>query len=50
MKDLEEKVINGLSLSGKIMAQGWYRGSIQDALGGYFQFYKEDNSLKIEQN
>ena len=24
------KVINGLSLSGKIMAQGWYRGSIQD--------------------
>ena len=40
------KVINGLSLSGKIMAQGWYRGSIQDA-GGYFQFYKEDNSLKI---
>lgn len=42
------KVINGLSLSGKIMAQGWYRGSIRDA-GGYFQFYKETwtKSLKI---
>ena len=39
-------IINGLSLSGKIMAQGWYRGSIRDG-GGYFQFYKEDSSLNI---
>ncbi|AZV59011.1 DUF4132 domain-containing protein [Clostridium sp. AWRP] len=40
------KIVNGLSLVGKIMNYGWYRGSIQDA-GGYYEFYKEDNNLGI---
>ena len=40
------KIINGLSLSGKIMGAGWYRGSVQDA-GGYYDFYKEDKALGL---
>lgn len=40
------KVINGLSLTGKIMSFGWYRGSVQDA-GGYYEFYKEDRTLGV---
>lgn len=34
-------IINNLSLSGKLMGEGWYRGSVLDA-GGYYTFYKED--------
>ncbi|MDS0527666.1 DUF4132 domain-containing protein [Clostridium sp. SHJSY1] len=38
--------INGLSMVGKLMKAGWYRGSVQDA-GGYYQFYKEDSKIGI---
>ena len=41
------KVLNSLSLSGKLLGFGWYRGSIQDA-GCYFTFYKEDGELGVE--
>jgi len=41
------KVLNGLSLSGKLQAQGWYRGSVQDA-GGYYSFYREDGESGVE--
>ena len=40
------KIINGLSLSGKLLDAGWYRGSVQDA-GGYYELYKEDKELGI---
>lgn len=40
------KIINGLSLSGKLLNAGWYRGSIQDA-GGYYELYKEDKELGV---
>lgn len=40
------KIVNGLSLAGKIMSYGWYRGSVQDA-GGYYEFYTEDKKLGI---
>ncbi|URZ16531.1 DUF4132 domain-containing protein [Clostridium felsineum] len=39
-------IINGLSLSGKIMNYGWSRGSILDA-GVYYEFYAEDDKLNI---
>ena len=38
------KKLNGLSLSGKLLGLGWYRGSVQDA-GGYYTFYREDPGL-----
>lgn len=41
------KLLNGLSLSGKLQTQGWYRGSVQDA-GGYYSFYREDGELGVE--
>ncbi len=41
------KLLNGLSLSGKLQNQGWYRGSVQDA-GGYYTFYREDGSMGVE--
>ncbi len=41
------KILNGLSLSGKLQGQGWYRGSVQDA-GGYYSFYREDGDLGVE--
>lgn len=40
------KIVNALSLSGKIMSYGWYRGSVQDG-GGYYEFYTEDKKLGI---
>ncbi|AKA68161.1 DUF4132 domain-containing protein [Clostridium scatologenes] len=40
------KIVNGLSLAGKLMNYGWYRGSVQDA-GGYYELYKEDKNLSI---
>ncbi len=41
------KLLNGLSLSGKLQGQGWYRGSVQDA-GGYYSFYREDGEMGVE--
>ena len=38
------KMLNGLSLSGKLLGLGWYRGSVQDG-GGYYTFYREDPAL-----
>ena len=35
------KILNGLSLSGKMTGQGWSKGSPQDA-GVYFSFYRKD--------
>lgn len=40
-------VLNGLSLSGKLLGMGWYRGSIEDA-GCYFGFYHELETLAAE--
>ena len=40
-------LINGLSLSGKLQAMGWYRGSVQDA-GVYTTFYREDGEIGVE--
>ena len=39
-------ILNGLSLSGKLQAMGWYRGSVQDA-GGFYTFYREDTELGL---
>lgn len=41
------KVLNGLSLSGKLQGMGWYRGSVQDA-GVYTTFYREDGQIGVE--
>lgn len=41
------KLLNGLSLSGKLQGQGWYRGSVQDA-GVYMTFYREDAEIGVE--
>lgn len=41
------KLLNGLSLSGKLQNQGWYRGSVQDG-GGYYTFYREDGDIGVE--
>ncbi len=41
------KLLNGLSLSGKLQGMGWYRGSVQDA-GVYYTFYREDGPLGAE--
>ena len=41
------KLLNGLSLSGKLQNLGWYRGSVQDA-GGYYTFYREDGQVGAE--
>ena len=40
------KKLNGLSLSGKLQSQGWYRGSVQDG-GGFYTFYREDSTLGL---
>lgn len=41
------KLLNGLSLSGKLQGMGWYRGSVQDA-GCYYTFYREDGEIGVE--
>lgn len=41
------KLLNGLSLSGKLQGMGWYRGSVQDG-GVYTTFYREDGELGAE--
>lgn len=43
------RLMNAMSLSGKLQAMGWYRGSIQDA-GGYYTFYREDAHMAVELN
>lgn len=40
------KMLNGLSLSGKLQGLGWYRGSVQDA-GVFYTFYREDAALNM---
>lgn len=40
------KMLNGLSLSGKLQGLGWYRGSVQDA-GVFYTFYREDTTLAM---
>ena len=40
------KMLNGLSLSGKLQGLGWYRGSVQDA-GIFYTFYREDTALNM---
>lgn len=46
LDDFGGKMLNVLSLSGKLLQQGWYRGSIVDG-GGYYCFYREDRELGI---
>jgi hypothetical protein len=43
------RVLNGLSLTGKLMGQGWYRGSILDG-GGFYDFYREDGPIGAQLN
>lgn len=38
------KILNGLSLSGKLTGQGWYRGSVVDG-GAFYTFWREDPAL-----
>ncbi len=40
------KMLNGLSLSGKLQGLGWYRGSVEDA-GIFYTFYREDAALNM---
>lgn len=35
------KLINGLSLAGRLLGMGWYKGSVQDA-GCYYTYYRDD--------
>lgn len=46
LEDFGGKMLNCLSLSGKLLQQGWYRGSIVDG-GFYYTYYREDTSLGI---
>lgn len=46
LEDFGGKLLNGLSLSGKLLQQGWYRGSVQDG-GVFYTFYREDKGLGI---
>ena len=39
-------IVNDLSLGGKLMSMGWYRGSVQDA-GGFYSYYREDKELAL---
>lgn len=41
------RMLLDLSLSGKLLGLGWYRGSVQDA-GGFYDFYREDGELGVE--
>ena len=46
LEDFGGKMLNGLSLSGKLLQQGWYRGSVQDG-GVFYTFYREDREQGI---
>lgn len=37
------RILNSLSLTGKLQSMGWYRGSVLDG-GGFYSFYREDPS------
>ncbi|MDE5891559.1 MAG: DUF4132 domain-containing protein, partial [Acetatifactor sp.] len=39
-------ILNDLSLGGKLITLGWYRGSVQDG-GGFDTYYREDVSLGL---
>ncbi len=50
LKKLEKfggRVLNGLSLSGRLLALGWYRGSVLDG-GVFYTYYREDGPLAVE--
>lgn len=40
------RILNSLSLMGKLQGMGWYRGSVVDG-GGFYTFYREDPSVGI---
>lgn len=40
------RILNDLSLGGKLLGAGWYRGSVQDG-GGFYTYYREDPELAI---
>ena len=46
LEDFGGKMLNALSLSGKLLQQGWYRGSVQDG-GAFYCFFREDKELGI---
>ena len=46
LEDFGGKMLNSLSLSGKLLGMGWYRGSILDG-GGFDTFYREDATVGI---
>lgn len=46
LEDFGGKQLNALSLSGKLLQQGWYRGSVQDG-GAFYCFWREDQELGI---
>lgn len=46
VEDFGGIILNGLSLGGKLMGMGWFRGSVQDG-GGYYEFYREDPYMGI---
>lgn len=46
LEDFGGKKLNALSLSGKLLQQGWYRGSVQDG-GAFYCFWREDRELGI---
>ena len=46
LEDFGGKMLNGLSLSGKLLGLGWYRGSVVDG-GMFYSFYREDATLGI---
>ena len=35
-----------MSLGGKLTAQGWYRGEVEDG-GGFYTYYREDKELDL---
>ncbi len=39
-------ILNDLSLGGKLTAQGWYRGEVEDG-GGFYTYYREDKELDL---
>ena len=43
------KLMNAMSLSGKLQAMGWYRGSIMDG-GCYDTYYREDVHMAVQLN
>ena len=40
------RVLNSLTLTGKLQSLGWYRGSVLDG-GGFYSFYREDPAVGL---